>query len=94
MGDISRLADDQRARYARTCGIVLGHEICGCVFDVSPVSGHGYHNHSVLEGDRADPNRFRELGSGHCKVHVCVRGLLMLFSSHTILFYKAVPQGE
>jgi hypothetical protein len=72
MRDISRLADDQRARYARTCGIVLDHEICGCVLAVSPVSGHGCHNHSVLEGDRADLNRLKELGSGHCKVYVCV----------------------
>ena len=68
MRDISRLADDQRARYARTCGIVLDHEICGCVLGVSPVSGHGCHNHSVLERGRADLNWLKELGSGHCNL--------------------------
>jgi hypothetical protein len=72
MRDISRLADDQRARYARTCGIVLDHEICRCVLGVSPVSGHGCHNHSVLEGHRADLSWLKELGSSHCKVNVCV----------------------
>jgi hypothetical protein len=30
----------------------------------------------VLEGDRADLNRLKELGSGHCKVCLCVRAEL------------------
>ena len=72
MRDISRLADEQRARYARTCGIVLDDEICGCVPGVSSVSGYGCHNHSVLEGDWANLNRLEEFGSGHCKVCMCV----------------------
>jgi hypothetical protein len=72
MGDISGLADDQGARYARTCGIVLDHEICGCVVGVSPVSGDRCHNDSVLEGERADLNRLKEPGGGHCVRRVCV----------------------
>jgi hypothetical protein len=67
MCDESRLADDQRARYTRTCGIVLDHEICGCVLSVSPVSGQRRHNHSVLEGYRAELDGLEELGSGHCR---------------------------
>ena len=59
MCDKSGLADDQRARYARTCGIVLDHEICGCVLGISPVSGQGCHNYPVLEGYRADLDRLK-----------------------------------
>ena len=65
MCDKSRLADDQRAGYARTCGVVLDHGICGCVLRVSPVSGQGRHNYSVLEGYAAELNGLKELGSGH-----------------------------
>ena len=71
----SRLADDQRARYACTCSIVLDHEICGCVLGIPPVSGQGCHNYSVLERYRAELDRLKELGSGHCK-----RGVLERFS--------------
>jgi len=67
MCDKSRLADDKRARDARTCGIMLNHEVCRCVFGVSPVSGHGRHHYSVLEGYRAELDGLKELGSGHCK---------------------------
>jgi hypothetical protein len=73
--------------------IVLSDEICGCVLGISPVSGYGCHNHSVLQGDRADVNRLKELGSGHCKADVCVRGLLMPFPLHTVLFYGGVRRG-
>ncbi len=68
MGDISRLADDQRARYACTCSIVLDQEISGSVLGVSPISGQGCHHDSVLWVYRADPDGLKELGSGHCKV--------------------------
>jgi hypothetical protein len=94
MGDISRLADDQRARYARTCSIVFNHEICGCVLRVSPVSRHRCHNHSVLEVDRADLDRLKELGSGHCKAYLCVKGLLMQFSSHTMSFIERFAEVD
>jgi hypothetical protein len=67
MCDKSRLADDQRARYARTCGIVFDHGICGCVLGVSPVSSQGCHNYSVLEGYRPELDGLKELGSGHSK---------------------------
>ena len=73
MCDISRLADDQCARYARSCGIVLDHEICGCVLGVPPVSGQRRHNDSVLERHRAELDGLKELGSGHCKGSVLER---------------------
>jgi hypothetical protein len=65
MCDKSRLADDEGARYARTCGIMLHHGICGCVLGVSAVSGQGRHNYSVLESYGADLDGLKELGSGH-----------------------------
>ena len=71
--DISRLADEQRARYARTCGIVLDHEICGCVLGVSSVSCQGCHNYSVLQGYRAELDGLEEFGGGHCKGGVLER---------------------
>jgi len=91
--DITRLADEQRARYARTCGIVLDHEICGRVLGVSPVSGQGCHDHSVLEGDSADVNRLEELGSGHCKADVCVGGFSdAVFIAYSPLLWSSSPR--
>ena len=75
---------NQGAGYARTCGIVLGYEICGYVLGVSTVSCHGCHHHSMLEGYGADLNGLKELGSGHCKA--CgLEVLLMLCALHTVL---------
>jgi hypothetical protein len=67
MGDISRLADNQRARYACTCGIVLDLEVTRCVLAVPPVSGQGCHHDPVLWGYSADLDGLKELGSRHCK---------------------------
>jgi hypothetical protein len=61
MGDISRLADDQRARYACTCGIVLDLKISGRVLGVCPISGQGCHHDSVPWGYRADLDGPKEL---------------------------------
>ena len=46
---------------------MLDYGICGCVLGVSPVSGQGCHNYSVLEGYPANLDGLKELGSGHCK---------------------------
>ena len=72
VGDESRLADDEGARYARTGGIVLDGKIGVGVLVVPPVSGHRRHDHSVLRGDCADLDGLEELGCGHCTVRrVC-----------------------
>ena len=70
MGNISCLADKQRARCAPTRAIVLDAEIRGRVLAVSPVSGQGCHNHSVLESDRADLDGLEKLGCSHCNANV------------------------
>ena len=72
VGDKSRLADDQRSRYICTHGVVLDDEICGCVLAVPPKSGQGRHNHSMLEGGRADLNGLKKFGCGHCKASGCL----------------------
>ena len=74
--DKGRLADDQCARYARARGIVLDGKISVRVLVVCPDSGQRCHDHSVLEGDRADLDGLEELGCGHCNASVCVRSLL------------------
>ena len=70
VGDKSRLADEECARYAGTRGIVFDGKISVCVLVVRAQSGQGCHNHSVLDGDGADLDGLKKLGSGHCKVSV------------------------
>jgi hypothetical protein len=55
---------------------VLDGEISGRVLAVSPISGEGCHNHSVLESDCADLDGLKKLGCGHCNASVCFRDLL------------------
>ena len=64
--DEGRLADDQCARYARARGIVLDGKIGVRVLVVCPDSGQRCHDHSVLEGDRADLDGLEKLRCGHC----------------------------
>ena len=76
MGNKGRLTDDQRARYARTRSVVLDGEISVRMLVVSPESGKGCHNHSVLEGHGANLDWLEKLGCGHCNASVCFRGFL------------------
>ena len=69
--------DDEGSRYACTCGIVLDGETSVSVLAVTPESGQGCYNHSVLEGDGADLDGLEKLGCGHCKAGECIRSLLM-----------------
>ena len=69
--DKSRLADDQCARNARARGIVFDGKISVRVLVVCPDSGQRCHDHSVLEGDRADLYGLEKLGCGHCNASVC-----------------------
>jgi hypothetical protein len=55
---------------------VLDGEISGRVLAVSPISGEGCHNHSVLESDCADLDGLKKLGCGHCNASACFRDLL------------------
>ena len=72
MGDKSRLADDEGARYARTRDIMFDGEISVRVLAVPPESGQGSHNRSVLEGDGANLDGLKKLRCSHCSVgQVC-----------------------
>ena len=77
VGDNGRLANDEGTRYARTGGIMFDGKISVRVFAIPPESGQWCHDHSVLEGDRADLDGLEKFGSGHCKVGECFRSLLM-----------------
>ena len=83
MRDKGRLADDQRARYARTRGIMLDGKIGVRVLVVSPESGQGCHDYSVLEGDIAEVDGLEEFRCSHCESS--------LFSCWGSLLQKGVP---
>ena len=76
MGNKGRLTDDQRARYARTRGVVLDGEISVRMLVVPPESRERCHNHSVLEGYGANLDWLEKLGCSHYKASVCFRGFL------------------
>ena len=94
VGDESRLTDDQGARYARTCRIMLDSKIGVGVLVVCPVAGEGCHDHPVLRGDVADLDGLEEFRSGHCKAMLllseCWLGSLL---PQSVPFYMAAsPQ--
>ena len=60
VGDEGCLTDDQGARYARTCRIVLNRKIGVGMFVICAESGEGCHDDSVLEGDVAELDRLEE----------------------------------
>ena len=77
--DKGRLADDQRARYARTRGIMLDGKFGVRVLVVCPVSGQGCHDYSVLEGDIAEVDGLEEFMGSHCEASLfcCWLGSLL-----------------